>query len=138
MSQVTDLSDLATKTYDSWSQWHGWLLVSACMILVYLVAFFDLQRRSNKREWTMSGRKLSKHQGPKVEMLIYNALAEAKIKDEISDATFMFWAKFFAWHGFKRFKSVEKIKTDSPKANWMKKKILDKLNLEEKPVKLPG
>jgi hypothetical protein len=140
MSQVTDLGDLATRTYNSWSQWHGWLLVCMCMILVYLVAFFDVVRRSNKREWTMSSRKFSKHQGPKVEMLIFNALSEARIKDEISEATFNFWARFFSWYGFRRFKNIEKIKKDSPKANWLKQRVLDSLDLmeKEKPAKLPG
>jgi hypothetical protein len=137
MKTTTDLFDQAVRVYEQLNQWHGWPLVCGALILIYLVAYVDL-RRSKARDRTMSGKKFSAHQGPKVEYLIYKALSEAKIKEEISDKTYFYWARWFGWHGFEKFKPMKKVAAGSARAEAMKKKILDKLGLEEKQVNLPG
>jgi hypothetical protein len=133
----TTVRDPVVHGYHWLDQWRvtPWALIA--VTLIYLVAFWDL-RRSKKRDGSMGARKFTKHEGPKVEYLIYKALQEAKLKEEISDKTYYFWAKYFAWHGFEKFKTHRKIVAGSPRATRFKEKILGRLGGDDKPVKLPG
>lgn len=132
-SVLLTTADKAVEWYTQAAQWHGWPLITACMIFVYVVAYFDVR---SKRDKAMDPKKFRKHQGPKVEYLIYKVLGEARIKDEISDATYFYWARWFGWHGFDKFKVTKKIFAGSPRAERLKETIAKRLGREE-PVKLP-
>lgn len=132
----TTVRDPVVQGYHWVDQWRvtPWLLVG--VTLVYLMAFWDL-RRTKKRDGSMGARKFTKHEGPKVEYLIYKALQEAKLKDEISDKTYYFWAKYFAWHGFEKLRPGRKIVAGSSRATRIKDEIIKRLGGDDKPVKLP-
>lgn len=113
-----------------------WVFIAVILVVMF-VTVLDLIRL-NKRDNTM-GRLRRRHAGGKVDVAVWKAVSTLKLKDEITDKDFLYWCRFFSWHGFSKFQSSGK-KIEGNKAEWLKKKIMQRLGEEgsDKKVNLPG